>query len=112
MIGQHLLSSTRSEEDCRSAVEATNKDRAPRTYNFGPNVVSVDGLRIGLDVPDCAILVLQIDDTGYHVTVLRHLGPYSAGCVGMDLSYFIAHHPSRQVEIVDRIRVKNHSVYV
>src|SRR5262249_410355 len=83
-----------------------------RTDNLGSDVVAIDGLNIGLNITDCPIVVFQIDHTGHHITVLRDFGADSYRCIGMDLGDFIAHEPTRQVEIMNRIVIEEHSIHV
>jgi hypothetical protein len=112
MIRQHLLAAASSQENRGNAVEAADKDRALRTYDLGSNVVTVNGLRVRLNISNRAALVLKIHHAGDHVSVLGYLGTDRAPWCRHGRLDLITHQPARQIEIVNRVGIEQHSVHI
>src|SRR5579872_3103691 len=58
------------------------------------------------------MLVLEIDNARHHVTVLCYFRPNCDCGVSMHLDDLVAHEPSRQIKVVNRAVIKQHSIHV
>src|SRR5215472_10175641 len=110
MISKRALAAVRSKRDVRGIVETSNEDRAFGSNDLGSNIVSIDCLHVRLDIPDCPVPVLQIDNARYEITVLGDLGTDRDCAIRLDFADFVPHQPPRQIEVVDRIVEKHHAV--
>src|ERR1700733_13772475 len=110
MIGQAPLAASGRQKNSRCLLQAADKNRALRSDDFCAHVISVDRLRMRLDVPNRAAPVRQVHHACHDIFKFRQFRPDRRRGIRVHGADFVLHHPTRQIEIMNRIRVKKHSV--
>jgi hypothetical protein len=90
--------------------QTANHDRAFGADNLCANIIAIQALGVGLNIPNGTTLEAEIDRAGHHIIELRKFRPDGDCGERMDLGHFIVGEPARRIEIVNRASVKEHSV--
>ena len=112
MIGKGLAAALGIQEQCRCLLQAANKNSSFRTHDLRAHIVGVNRLHVGFNISNRAFPIFQVHYAGDHIAVLRHFRADRNRRIGVGFDDLVAHQPASQVEIMNRIVVKQHPVHV